>query len=69
VTSDQGIGGSSRALRHMGIQAVNVLGQVVHPECRKPEEIKLTVRFLRDVKPGAVCVRCGRSLMECPDAA
>lgn len=67
--ADQGIGGSSKALREMDIIAVNVRGEVVHPECRTEDELRLTVRFMG---PNAVagvdtCDRCGGRLHEIPE--
>lgn len=52
-------------VRNLGIEAVNVRGVVMHPECRTDEETKLTIIFLREA-PDDNCPRCGNSLKETP---
>jgi hypothetical protein len=67
--AERGVGGSSRALRAMGVRVVNVKAERVHPECRTEPELKLTVRYERDVNVSEACLRCGRPLAEAPDGS
>ena len=51
---------NSIALYKSGIIALQVRGDLIHPECETMEEVQLTKRFLRVVNTDEVCARCGK---------